>query len=213
MTTRGSAGPGVRCGIVDPATFGGRKGRQPAAVVLRAAAGALAAMLVAACGSSGKSATVATTVVRGGTVPAVTTTAAPPRAACDILSRDDVAADLGNPVNDPQAAGDTDCSWGTAVDGGSSLALTIAKPGSTAAAGAECTAQKNSLPGDLPKVPVAGVGTSAVWVIEELTTLKQGHLVACWSDSAVTVLLTGEHDSAALQATATKVAQQVHSRL
>jgi hypothetical protein len=187
--------------------------RRRGAFLARLAAGALSVGLVAACGSSSKDATVATTVAPGGTVPGVTTTAAPPRAACDILSRDEVAADLGNPVNDPQAAGDTDCSWGTAVDGGTGLGLTIAKPGSGAAASAECSAQRNSLPGGLPRVPVAGVGTSAAWVLEELTTLKQGHLVACWGDSVVTVLLTGERDSAALQATATKVAQQVHGRL
>ncbi|MGI9033538.1 MAG: hypothetical protein ACR2HY_07640 [Acidimicrobiales bacterium] len=197
-----NAGQRVRCGPMASRT-----------VAKRVAASAAFAVVVAACGSGSSKSATNTTALPGGTVAGVTSTVAPPKAACDILSRDDVAAAVGNPVNDPQPSGTTDCAWGTAVDGGTSLALTIAKPGNPAAAAAECTAQRNGLPSELPKEPVAGVGTSAVWVLEPLTTIKQGHLVACWADSVVSVLLTGERDPGALRTTATGVVQKAHSRL
>lgn len=177
------------------------------------AAVTVVAALVAACGSNNKSGPPATTVARGSSASgATTTTAGLAKPACELLTRDDIANALGNPVKDPQPAGPTDCSWGTDVDGGTSLGLTVAKPGPQGGA-QECAAQRNTLPEGLPREPVPGVGTSAVWVLEPLTTLKQGHLVACWNDSVVVILLTGEHEPAALRATAVSLAQQVHSRL
>lgn len=171
--------------------------------------------VTAGCGSGTSTTTpttVRTTVPLGGKVPPPPTTAGLAKAACDLLSRDDVAKALGNAVEAPQPSGTTDCSWGTSVDGGTSLAITVAKPGQAAVAVA-CDAQRKTLPDKPPKVPVSGVGTSAVWVVEELTTIRQGHLLTCWNDSVVVVLLTGEKPTAALQATAVNVATTVHGRL
>ncbi len=186
-------------------------------LVVKLAVVVLSAMVVATgCGgSSAKKAAPAQTTTPAGATPgavAVNATVPLPKPACDFLSRDDIATALGNPVNDPTPAEASNCTWGTSVDGGTSLDLTVVK----AAAGSSdeaCKDQRNTLPRSAAKESVSGVGDSATWVLEELTTIKQGHLLVCWNNAAVVVLLTGEKEPAALKATASGLADKVHSRL
>ncbi len=172
------------------------------------------AALLAACGSDDKDETSSTTSTPAGEVSgADSTNATVPlsKPACEFLSQDDVAKLLGNPVTAPTQGAATNCTWGTNVDGGSSLDLTVVKPSAKGGAQA-CSDQRRTLPSGLPRESVGGIGDSGVWVVEELTTIKQGHLLACWDDGVVVVLLTGEHDASALQATAKSVAEQAHDR-
>jgi hypothetical protein len=189
-----------------------RLGVRIATVVLSAV---VASGAVVGCGGSSKKAAPATTTVPAGGVPgagAVNATVPLAKPACELLTVDDIAAALGNAVNAPTPAEAANCTWGTAVDGGTSLDLTVVKvaPGASAEA---CRDQRNTLPRAAAKEAVSGVGDSATWVVEQLTTIKQGHLVACWKDGVVVVLLTGEKDAAALQATAKGLAETVHGRL
>jgi len=175
-----------------------------------------ATLVVSGCGgSSSKKAAPAATTLGAGATPgaaAVNATVPLPKPACDFLTRDDIAGALGNPVGDATPAGDTNCTWGTSVDGGTSIDLTVVK--AAAGNGAEaCKDQRNTLSRGVDKESVSGVGDSAVWFVEQLTTIKQGHLLACWDNGVVVVLLTGEKEAGALKATASGLANKVHSRL
>jgi len=180
-------------------------------IALIIAAGTFA---VAGCGGdSDKQGSPATTVAAGTPgVNAANATVPLPKPACDLLSLDDIAKALGNPVNGGMAGGPINCTWGTSVDGGTSLDLTVVKAASGASEQA-CNDQRSTLSRSAAKENVSGVGDSAVWFVEELTTIRQGHLLACWDDGAVVVLLTGEKDPAALKATASDVAEKAHSGL
>lgn len=179
-------------------------------------AATLALLLAVACGSGGTRAFVA----RHDDQPAATapaprkttepTTPGPIRPACALVSREEVAATLGNPVG-AGVGQESNCFWATTVDGGTSATVTAVKPGPAKAADA-CNYLRLGQPVDARHEPVSGIGTSAVWVFQPLTTLSQGSLVACWSDSAVLVLLTGEHDMNALRATSIDLAQRIHTR-
>lgn len=172
------------------------------------------AALLTACGSDKKAATTTTSTSAGDVAGAASTNATVPlpKPACELLSQDDVAKALGNAVKPAVPAEASNCTWGTNVDGGSSLDLTVVKPSAQGATQA-CADQRKTLPRGVAKDQVSGVGDSAVWVFEELTTIKQGHLLACWKDGVVVVLITGEHDGAALQTTAKAVAEEVHHRI
>ncbi|MEN3315178.1 MAG: hypothetical protein V7605_1412 [Acidimicrobiaceae bacterium] len=187
-------------------------------VVKVAALAGAGIMVVAGCGggSSKKAAPASTTVLPGQTpgAGAVNATVPLPKPACEFLTGDDIAAAIGNPVQAATPAETSNCTWGTAVDGGTSVDLTVVKiaPGASAATEA-CRDQRNTLPKGVAKEPVSGVGDSAVWVVEELTTIRQGHLLACWNNAAVVVLLTGEKDAAALRTSASNLAEKVHGRV
>ena len=140
-------------------------------------------------------------------------TVAPARPACEILSRDEVVAALGNPVRDPVPVGDQGCTWGTDVDGGSSLDISAVKHTNEQAA-FQCRTLRRGQPREANREPVSGLGDPALWVWEKLADpIVQGSLVSCWEDGAVSVLLTGEKDQAALRATAADLAEKVHSRM
>lgn len=176
----------------------------------------VAIVVIAGCGGSSKKAAQTSTTVAGGSgtpgAVAVNATVPLPKPACDFLSRDDIAGALGNPVGAATAAGETNCTWGTSVDGGTSLDLTVVKaaPGGSAEA---CKDQRNSLPRGIDRESVSGVGDSALWFVDQLTTIKQGHFLACWNNGVVVILVTGEKEAAALKATASGLAEKVHSRL
>ena len=141
-----------------------------------------------------------------GTVP-------PGRPACDILTRDEVVAALGNPVRDPVPVSDQGCTWATDVDGGTSLDITAIKHTEEQAA-FQCRSLRRGQPQGVTREPVSGLGDPALWVWEKLADpIVQGSLVSCWEDGAVSVLLTGEKDQGALRLTATDLAKKVHSRL
>lgn len=146
------------------------------------------------------------------TTPTLNLDAPPTKPPCETLSRDEVAALLGNPVKEPEPVGTRDCTWATDVDGGTSVNLTVSTPGS-AGADQECRALRNSQAKEDPHEAVSGVGTSGQWVWQKNDIIVQGSLVACWDDAVVMVLLTGEHDQAQLRATATEVAKKVHDGL
>jgi len=97
------------------------------------------------------------------------------------------------------------------VDGGTSVSVTAVKPGASGIA-FDCDSLRQGQAHEGKHETVNGVGTSATWVYQSLTTLTQASLVACWSDSAVMVLLTGEREVPALRTSAVNLAQRVHSR-
>lgn len=136
-------------------------------------------------------------------------TPGPLRPACQLVTRDEVGATVGNPVGAGVGQG-SNCSWSTTVDGGTSTTVTAVRPGPSGVAEG-CKALREGQPSEAKHEAVNGVGSSAVWVWQSLTTLTQGSLAACWTDSAVLIVLTGEHDQGALRATATSLAQKVHS--
>jgi hypothetical protein len=171
------------------------------------------AALVAGCGSDDGDEGGGNT---SGTPPAPTAggsgTVAPGRPACEILSRDEVVAALGNPVRDPVAVGDQGCTWATDVDGGSSLDISVIKHTKEQAAFQCRTLRRGQQAAN--RESVSGLGDPALWVWEELADpIVQGSLVSCWEDGAVSVLLTGEKDQAALRVTAADLAGKVHSRM
>ena len=178
-------------------------------------AAVLVLLLVAACGSSGAEADL--TVGAGGRGAATTTpgaTTMPPPApgsvqvACDAFTTEELGGVLGNRVRAATGQG-KNCFWGTAVDRGTSLFLSITKP----APPQECTVQRNALTKEATQEQVSGVGTSAVWAWQQVAVLLQGTFLACFPDSIVAVMLTGEKDQAILRAAAANLAQRVHSRL
>ncbi|MEN3315615.1 MAG: hypothetical protein V7605_1849 [Acidimicrobiaceae bacterium] len=50
-----------------------------------------------------------------------------PKPTCEFLTGDDIAGAIGNPVQAATQAEAANCTWGTAVDGGTSLDLTVVK--------------------------------------------------------------------------------------
>lgn len=184
-----------------------------------AAAALTAAISLGACGGSaaparivhrGQSGGTTTPTVKlpnqGGTLPP-----GPIKPACELVSRDEVAAAVGNQVGAGLGQG-RNCFWTTEVDGGTNVTITAVKPGGGKPTADECERLRLGQPREAKHENVSGVGTSAVWVVDALTTLTQGSIVACWDDSAVLVLLTGERDVASLRATAIGLAQRVRSR-
>ena len=140
-------------------------------------------------------------------------TVAPARPACEILTRDEVVAALGNPVRAPVPVGDQGCTWATDVDGGSSLDISTVKHTKEQAA-FQCRTLRRGQPQQANREPVSGLGDPALWVWENLAApIVQGSLVSCWEDGAVSVLITGEKDQAALRSTAADLAEKVHSRM
>ena len=177
---------------------------------------AVLAVLVAACGTddgdddqaSTDAGARPTVSVGSGAVPA-----APGRPVCELLSRDEVVAALGNPVKDPVPVGDQGCTWATDVDGGTSLDVSAVKPGKEGIA-FQCRSLRRGQNQEATREPVDGLGNQAFWVWENLAApIVQGSLVACWDESAVSVLLTGEKDQGALRLTAVDVAKKIHSKL
>ena len=139
-------------------------------------------------------------------------TVAPSRPPCDYLTREEVVAALGNPVRDPVPVGDQGCTWATDVDGGTSLDISAIKHTKDQAAFQCRTLRRGQQAAN--REPVSGLGDPALWVWEALAApIVQGSLVSCWEDGAVSILLTGEKDQAALRATAADVAEKVHSRM
>jgi hypothetical protein len=175
--------------------------------------------LTTACGGSGGDAEIA----KGPGTPTTPTTAGPtvprgrelpagePKPGCELFSADEVREILGNAVRAGTGAG-RNCLWGTAVDGGSSVQLSVNTPGRARAEQA-CNDQRNSLAKDLRQEAVGGVGTSTLWATKQLTLLLQGSLVACFEDAVVLVILTGERDPEAMKTTAVAFARQAYSRL
>jgi hypothetical protein len=183
----------------------------PAAVVLL--------LLLGACGSGGGAQLTEGTGTGGGT-PAVTVTtavlrgppAAPPsRPVCELIARDEVARILGNAVRAGTGA-ERFCFFGTSVDKGTSADIAVSIP----AAGAgerECAIQQNSLPKEATLESVGGIGSSGTWAYQRNALLLQGTLVACWPESVVRVLVSGEKDQSVLRGHAVALAEAVRGRL
>jgi len=178
--------------------------------VARLAALLVVAMVAVACGSGDEDE--ASTPTTGS--PEVTAAGAaapgPEKPPCELLTREEVAQILGNPVTAGVPAG-KDCFWGTDVDGGTGLNLTVDKPASGQAA-ATCEFRKASISKENQE-QVGGVGKSAVWAVQNLSVLTQGNLVACYDDAVVWVILTGEKEPGDLRSTAIDVAKKVHDRV
>ena len=181
----------------------------------RIAAVVLVVSLVGACGSGGDEAELtvgarsgATATTAAGATPTPTPAPGSVQAACDALTREELASVLGNAVRAPTGQG-RNCSWGTAVDKGTTVFLTIIRQPSPR----ECDVQRSSLARELMQEPVNNVGTSAVWAWQRLTLLIQGTFLACFPNSVVAVMMTGEKDPAVLRGQAATLAQRVQSRL
>jgi hypothetical protein len=182
----------------------------------RIAAVLLAATLVAACGSDSGDA-VLTVGATGAPAEDERPPPLPPvegpvagtaRAACEALTVQEITTAVGNPVRPPTGS-EKNCIWGTSVDGGTTVSLSTTKP----ATAQDCTVQRDSLAKEATKDNVGGLGTSAVWSYQKVAVLLQGTLLACWNDSIVAVMVTGEKDQAALRAAAATLAERAHSRL
>jgi hypothetical protein len=181
----------------------------------------LVSLVLVACGSGGDAElTVGTKPGTGSTAtptvpaPRGTGLAAAPasKAVCDLLSQNEIAQVLGNPVGPGSGDDGNYCLWGTSVDRGTTVDIRVKIP----AAGRDvevCQTELASLPSEATHEPVKGVGTSAQWVYEQVSILLQGSLLACWQNAVLVVLITGEHDQAQLRTQATSLAQTVHSRL
>ena len=99
------------------------------------------------------------------------------------------------------------------MDGGTSLDITAIKHTEEQAA-FQCRNLRRGQAQEATREPVSGLGDPALWVWEKLADpIVQGSVVSCWEDAAVSVLLTGEKDQAALRVTATDIAKKLHSRL
>ena len=178
--------------------------------LVRVSALLMVATLTVACGADSEE---EPAVPSSTAVPQAAAGAAAPGAAkptCELLSRDEVAQALGNPVGAGVPAG-KDCSWATEVDGGTSLNITVDKPAANQV-GTTCDFRKASAPKE-NREQVGGVGSSAVWSIQTLSLLTQGNLVACYDNAVVWVIVTGEKEAGALKSTATDVADKVRSRV
>ena len=88
--------------------------------------------------------------------------------------------------------------------------LTVDKP-ATNRVSQQCQLRQASVSKENREQPK--VGTSAVWVVETLSLQTQGNLVACYDNSVVWVIITGEKETGALKDTATAIAEKVHSRV
>lgn len=183
------------------------------------AAMVMGGLLVAGCGSNGGDAelTVGAPGGAGGEAPAVVTSLPPPAGpvdtttACGTISAGEVAQVVGNQVR-AGAGAETFCSWGTAVDRGSSVHLTVVRPAAGRVAQA-CESQRNSQPKEANQAPVDNVGTSGLWVWQPLALLLQGTLVTCWDNAVIVVGVTGEKDQGVLRNQAVALAKAVHQRL
>jgi hypothetical protein len=191
--------------------------RRPAAVWV---AVVVASLVLVACGSGGD-AEITVGTKPGSAGAATPTVPAPkgglasgpaPKAVCDLLTQNEIAQALGNPVTAGSGDDGNYCAWGTSVDRGTSVEVRVKIP--VAGRDAEvCQTDLASLPSEATHVPVKGVGNSAQWVYQQVSILLQGSLLACWTNAVVVVLVTGEHDQAQLQQQATSLAQTVHGRL
>lgn len=181
--------------------------------LLTLAAVAVVAALAPACGSDGEddAAPDDTSTTRPPAEAVAGIIPVPTRPTCQLLTRQEVAQVLGNPVQ--QGSGvERDCFWGTEVDGGTSANVAVAKfmPGQ---AGAECDLQRSVLPKDLPHESVRGLGTFAVWLPEQVAILTQGRLLACWDDAVININLSGERPQQELRGLAVTLAEKAHSRV
>ena len=181
----------------------------------RLAALVVGVSLLAACGSGGEEASLTEGAPGGAASPGTTQALTQPtpapgsvQVACDALTGEEVANILGNAVRGATGSG-KNCFWGTSVDRGSSVYLSITRP----APAQECTAQRNALPKEATQEPVNNVGTSAVWSWQQVAILTQGTFLACWPNAIVGVMVTGEKEQGVLRAAAVTLAQRVHSRL
>lgn len=167
--------------------------------------------LFGSCGSGDEDSSASTTTTAAqSSVGAFEAPPPPARPTCELLSREEVGRVLGNPVKPGSGTG-RDCLWGTDVDGGTGANVTVSKAGAGAAQ--ECALMRDTLPKEAKREPVGGLGTSSIWVWEQLAVLTQGRLLACWDDSLVLVLITGEKEPDALRAAAVGLAEQAHARL
>lgn len=179
------------------------------------AAVVLVLSVLAACGAGGGEEAELSEGAPGGAAVTTTPTAPTPtpapgsvQAACDALTREELAGVLGNAVRAPTGEG-RNCSWGTAVDGGTTVFLSFTRQPSPQ----ECMVQRNALSKQLAQEPVNGVGNSAVWGWQRLTLLIQGTFIACFPNAVVSVMMTGEKDPGVLRTQASTLAQRVQSRL
>lgn len=164
--------------------------------------------LAAACGGGGGGASTGSAGTRaGGTAGPVGT-----KPACQFFTTDEIKAILGNPVK-PGAGEGIDCAYNTDVDGGTSMNLTVDRPGRSDIRRV-CQAELASLPPEYKREDVGGVGTTAVWVWTALAKpLVQGILTTCSADSWVMVQLTGEKDQSKFRDTAADIARRTYARV
>ncbi len=177
-------------------------------------------VVLVACGSGGGAVLTEGTSPGGQGTPSVTATtavlagppaSAPSRPVCELIGRDDVARIVGNAVRAGTGEGKF-CFFATSVDKGTSADISVSIP----AAGRgerECAIQQNSLSKTATLESVGGIGSSGTWAHERNALLLQGTLVACWPESVVRVLVSGEKDQTILRGQAVSLAEAVHGRL
>ena len=164
--------------------------------------------LAAACGGGGGG-----TTGSGGTKGGAAGGPAGTKPACQFFSKDELKAILGNPVKDGRGDQDIDCFYATDVDGGSSVYLTVDRPGRDGIR-QKCQEEMASLPSEYKRENLGGVGTSATWVWTALAPpIVQGFLLSCSADSWVMVQLTGEKDQSKLRDAAAVIVRKAFTRV
>jgi hypothetical protein len=167
--------------------------------------------LAAACGGGGGSGGASTG--SGGTKAGATGGPVGTKPSCQFFTKDELKAILGNPVKDGTGNQAIDCFYATDADGGTSMYLTVDRPGRDGMR-QKCQEEMASLPGEYKRENLGGVGTSATWVWTALAPpIVQGFLLSCSADSWVMVQLTGEKDQSKLRDTAADIARKAFARV
>ena len=135
----------------------------------------------------------------------------PSVSACGLLSNDEVASILGNPVlPGEEYAGPEVCRWDTEDADEVSLLLMVRPPGSIREQVLCQTLRSGGGPGEL----VAGVAEIARWHFSSVGTLfDSGELVACGSSGYVSLDLNGKRDEPTLRNAALALLNLVFQRL
>jgi hypothetical protein len=164
------------------------------------------AALAAACGGSGPAES--NTTPASGAAPA--TPPAGTADACSLLTREEIAAAVGNPVEPgrPEAGRET-CDWDTAQPGQTDVLLMVRLKGST---------REQVLCDEMRKTAAAGkgysgIGEAATWKYTKGGIFDSADLEVCDGKGFVSISLNGKGDAAALEAAAVALARKVLGRL
>jgi hypothetical protein len=140
----------------------------------------------------------------GAGVPAVPTGAD----ACKLLTPDEIAQAVGNPVKDSAYSVGTHLSWDTEKLEQVSVVLSVWVQGSPAVDGL-CQAVRQAQDGR----SISGLGEAAKWSYRSSTLADSADLEACDGKGWIGLSLSGKKDEAALEAAARALAEKVISRL
>ena len=176
-----------------------------------AAMACLTALLTAALHAGCSSPEPAATGAAGGSGAPSTSSSptATPRDACSLLTQEEIAAAVGNPVQPGRVEGSSSvCDWDAQPDQTDVLLMVYLKG----------TIREQALCPDLRKAAAAGkgyagIGEAATWKFTKSTFFNSGDLELCDAKGFVSLSVNGKGDAATLEAAAVALARKVLSRL